>query len=122
MAKRRSKAMESHKAAKRETMLASAKALFVTNGYDATTIRQIVDHAGTSIGNCYFYFQDKDAILLAIIEQTNEEIVSEVETAIADLPIGPVRLAVAIYAGMLATLKRQDIARVAAVEAKHPVV
>lgn len=106
----------------RAELLKTARRLFVTNGYDATSIREIVNQAGTSIGNCYFYFPDKAAILLAIVEETVKEIALEVESVVGDLPYGPERLALAVYSGALASLKRKDLARVAAVEAKHPKV
>ncbi len=109
-----------HKESMRASMLVTAKRLFVANGYDNTTMREIVKQAGTSIGNCYFYFSDKAAILLAIIEEIVIEIAAEVEAIGGQYPTGSTRMAVCVYCGVQALLKRKDIARVAAVEAKHP--
>src|SRR5262249_49795730 len=50
------------------------------------------------------------------------EIVGEIEATVGDIANGPIRLALNTYFGILAAMKRSDIARVAAVEAKHPAV
>ena len=55
---------------RREEILQAAKKLFLTEGYNATTIRRIADHVGVSAPTLYVYFQDKDAIMLALCDQT----------------------------------------------------
>jgi len=41
--------------------------LFSTQGYRATTLRQIAERAGTSVGNIYHHFPNKDAIYQRLI-------------------------------------------------------
>ena len=55
---------------RREEILQAAKELFLHEGYDATTIRKIADRVGVSAPALYLYFADKEAILIALCDQT----------------------------------------------------
>jgi AcrR family transcriptional regulator len=55
---------------RRDEILAAAKELFLTEGYAATTIRKIADRVGVSAPALYLYFSDKEAIMLALCDQT----------------------------------------------------
>jgi AcrR family transcriptional regulator len=55
---------------RRDEILAAAKELFLDEGYAATTIRKIADRVGVSAPALYLYFADKEAILLALCDQT----------------------------------------------------
>jgi AcrR family transcriptional regulator len=55
---------------RREEILQAAKELFLQVGYDATTIRKIADRVGVSAPALYLYFADKEAILIALCDQT----------------------------------------------------
>ena len=55
-------------------MLDSALTLFVTNGYDATSIDDIASQAGLTKGAVYFYFKDKLSLLHALLERTEAEL------------------------------------------------
>jgi AcrR family transcriptional regulator len=111
---------EARKAAMRAGLMAAACKLFAEQGYEATTLQQIVQEAHTSIGNCYFYFANKEAILLAIAAELRQEIARKIDCAIEPLPLGPGLLAVAVYVGSLAVLERPEVARFALSDAAHP--
>ncbi|MDQ7065445.1 MAG: TetR/AcrR family transcriptional regulator [candidate division KSB1 bacterium] len=51
---------------KRDEILRAAKKLFLEQGYEKTSVRQIVEEANTSMGNLYHHFPDKWSILKAI--------------------------------------------------------
>ncbi len=108
------------KAEMRAGILAAAARLIAANGYAATTVQQIVREAGTSVGNCYFYFPDKAALFLALLEEISAEIGRAVDAALAQVPPGPAQLAVAVYTGVTALLERGDLAGVILVEANQP--
>jgi AcrR family transcriptional regulator len=55
---------------RREEILSAAGELFLRDGYEATTIRRIADVVGVSAPALYLYFKDKDAIMLALCDQT----------------------------------------------------
>ena len=102
---------EARKAAVRTHLIEAATRLFSAQGYEATTLQQIVKEAQTSIGNCYFYFPNKESLLLTIAENLRQEIAQKIDEAIAPLPLGPDLLAVAVYTGVLAVLERAEVAR-----------
>ena len=55
---------------RRDEILTAAKKLFLREGYNATTIRRIADEVGVSAPALYLYFKDKEAIMLALCDQT----------------------------------------------------
>src|SRR4051812_32147494 len=66
-------------AARRGEILAAAKRLFLTEGYERTTIRKIAATVGVSAATLYLYFPDKDAILRAIAESTFNALLARLE-------------------------------------------
>ncbi|GAA2373728.1 hypothetical protein Cme02nite_02560 [Catellatospora methionotrophica] len=48
----------------RERILAAACALFAEQGYDATSVQQVVDRAGVTKGGLYHYFGAKEDLLV----------------------------------------------------------
>lgn len=56
------------------SVLDSALTLFVTNGYDATSMDDIAGQAGLTKGAVYFYFKDKLSLLQALLERTEAEL------------------------------------------------
>jgi len=56
------------------SVLDSALTLFVTNGYDATSMDDIAGNAGLTKGAVYFYFKDKLSLLHALLERTEAEL------------------------------------------------
>jgi len=54
---------------KRERLLRAAEALFATKGFSRTQISEVALKAGTGISTFYRYFDDKPALLSALIKQ-----------------------------------------------------
>lgn len=52
---------------KREEIVAAARALFTAEGYDATPMSRLAKEAGVAANTVYWYFRDKDAVLLAVL-------------------------------------------------------
>jgi len=78
---------------RREEILQAAKELFLEEGYDHTTIRRIADRVGISAPALYLYFEDKEALMLALCDQTFGhlmEAIDEIERTIGD-PLQRVR-------------------------------
>jgi len=73
MAPRRRQAEKSE--ASVEAILDSALDLFSNQGFRATTLRQIADRAGLSVGNIYHHFPNKKAIYQRLIERYWERLV-----------------------------------------------
>jgi AcrR family transcriptional regulator len=60
-------------------MLSAAIEIAARDGYEATTISQIIADAGVSRPTFYDYFADKDACLLSAIAAVNEHLLAQVE-------------------------------------------
>jgi AcrR family transcriptional regulator len=73
---------------RRDEILIAAKELFLREGYEATTIRRIADVVGVSAPALYLYFRDKDAIMLALCDQTFASLI-EVMEAMEQQPLSP---------------------------------
>lgn len=52
----------------RQQILDAARAVFVTSGYEATSIREVARRAGISHGTIYLHFRDKDDLLFQVSE------------------------------------------------------
>jgi AcrR family transcriptional regulator len=73
---------------RRDEILIAAKELFLREGYEATTIRRIADVVGVSAPALYLYFKDKDAIMLALCDQTFGSLIELME-AMEQQPLTP---------------------------------
>ncbi len=57
----------------REKILEAAERCFCENGYYEATIRKLAAAAQVSIGSFYFYFKDKDELLIEVYRRQNEK-------------------------------------------------
>ena len=69
----------------RQHILDTALDLFVTNGYDSTTMRDIAAAADCSLGLAYRYFDSKEALVLMLYQRMSAETVTQIE----QLPAAP---------------------------------
>lgn len=105
---------EKVRATARARIMNAAKALFAERGYDRTTMADIVREAGTSIGNAYFYFSNKEDLLTSLMEEGVHATWARADEVIANVEPGPARVAVAVHSntvGFLTTNK--DLTRIA---------
>ncbi|MGH3144483.1 MAG: TetR/AcrR family transcriptional regulator [Rubrobacter sp.] len=58
--------------ARREQIVEAAVRVFAEKGFRRATTREVAREAGVSEGTIYNYFEDKDAILMAILDRMNE--------------------------------------------------
>ena len=56
--------------------------LFRRRGFEETTMREIAAEAGVATGAAYYYFDSKDAIVLAFYDQAQRELEPLLETAL----------------------------------------
>ncbi len=50
-----------------------AKGLFLTTGYERTTVQDICEQAGVAKGTFFYYFATKEAVLRAIFTEWAEQ-------------------------------------------------
>lgn len=103
---------ERARADRRARILGAARKLFLRRGYEVTTMRDVAAGAGTSIGNLYFYFEDKEALLEALLAETRQPTWEWADALSDTLPPGPIRLAVLLYTNAITLLgPTQDLTR-----------
>ena len=71
-------------AAAKDRLYAVAIGLIATRGYEATTLRDIANKAGVSVGLLYRYFPSKQAVVIALYD----ELSSDYERQAANMPAG----------------------------------
>jgi len=67
----------------RARILEAAMELFRRKGFEETTMREIASQAGMAIGAAYYYFDSKDAIVLAFYDQAQAEMLPQLEETLA---------------------------------------
>src|SRR5271155_1992743 len=65
------------------TILDVAGNLFAKVGVEATTMTAIAARSNTSIGGLYYYFPDKNSIVLALLQQSDRAFETEWKSLIA---------------------------------------
>src|SRR5579871_5093270 len=60
-----------------ETALKAATDLFASQGYPATTMRDIARESGLGLGALYYYFESKEEIVLRFYERINLQVQEE---------------------------------------------
>ena len=58
----------------RRRILAAALRTFREKGFDQATMRQVAAEAKVALGAAYYYFDSKDAIVMAFYEQAQQEL------------------------------------------------
>lgn len=101
----------------RERFIRAARHRFATQGYAATTTREIVADAESSMGNLYFYFKDKEGVLRAVLQEATQEAARTIDAAIARATPGPAQLAIAVITGVESLLVEPELARIVFTEA-----
>lgn len=77
---------------RRNEILAAARQLFVTEGFETVTTRKLAERAGISQTGLYVYFQSKEEILEALCRDTFEKLVEGIQRVEAETELGPARL------------------------------
>lgn len=54
---------------KRDEIVVAALALFLTQGYDGTSVRGIMNRAGGEVGLFYYYFKNKDDVFDSVLDR-----------------------------------------------------
>ncbi len=66
----------------RTRILEAALAVFRERGFERSTMREIASEAGVAVGAAYYYFESKDAIVMAFYERSQSEMSAQIETAL----------------------------------------
>jgi AcrR family transcriptional regulator len=70
---------QTQKEATRNKVIAAARQLFDTQGYQGTTIREIASHAGVSVGSVFTTFASKGDILSEVMAERLDRLYAEID-------------------------------------------
>ena len=82
----------------RESILAAARDLFVSEGYRNVSMRKIADRIEYSPAAIYSYFASKDDIFFALAEEGFRHLANHVQAAVSDVPEPLARLRRGLWA------------------------
>lgn len=85
---------------RRRELMDAARELFVKVGYEQTSVSDVVKHIGVAQGTFYWYFQSKDEILTAIMQEIVDRYFSLVEAIAAEPGHGAIEKLKLIEAGI----------------------
>jgi AcrR family transcriptional regulator len=68
---------QAHLDARRQQIIDAARARFATHGFARTSMTDLVEASGLSVGAIYRYFKGKDQIVAAICEQASQALPAE---------------------------------------------
>ena len=75
---------QSKSEATRNRILTAALEIFRERGFEAATMRDIASAAEMSLGAAYYYFDSKDAIVMAFYEQAQKEMAPAIERVLEE--------------------------------------
>lgn len=90
---------------KADAIKSAAKELFASQGYAATTTRQIASAVSMEAGSLYYHFDSKNEILALILSEGNERLLKaadEIVTAQPEDPVEALRLLIRAHVRILA--------------------
>jgi AcrR family transcriptional regulator len=76
---------QSQKEATRQKVIAAARDLFDTHGYQGTTIREIARHAGIAVGSVFTTFASKGEILSEVMQARLDPLYAELDRVVPHL-------------------------------------
>lgn len=80
------KVTDQYRESKRQQILEAAQRVFIRLGYQAATMKDVVEESGLSRGGVYLYFSSTEEMLLALIEEIDRGNDSQVEELLAQYP------------------------------------
>jgi AcrR family transcriptional regulator len=111
----RNPATKPRKAASQERSRATVAALveatariLVSEGFDKASTNRIAEVAGVSVGSLYQYFPGKEALVVAVVERHNREIMQVVRRVLAEVAALPVEKAIRRLVAMAIEAHRVD--------------
>jgi len=69
---------------KRAKIIAAARDLFLSDGFDRSSVDAVAAKAGVSKRTVYDYYGDKQSLLLAVVEETSLAVLEMIKQGIAD--------------------------------------
>src|SRR5260370_17032628 len=83
------KVSEEYRQARRAQILAAARGCFIRQGFQETSMADLLAEAGLSSGAVYNYFSSKEEMIVAIAEENIGQVISGLRTSPTPPPPAP---------------------------------
>jgi AcrR family transcriptional regulator len=93
LTKPRKSASQDRSRATVDVLVAATARILVKEGFDRASTNRIAETAGVSIGSLYQYFPGKEALVAAVIDRHNEDLMQIVSAAVAEVASQPLGIA-----------------------------
>jgi AcrR family transcriptional regulator len=77
-----------------DALIEATARILVREGFDKASTNRIAEEAGVSVGSLYQYYPGKEALVAAVIDRHNQEIMQVVRGALAEVASQPIEKAV----------------------------
>src|SRR5215469_5687650 len=77
-----------------KALLDATARILIAEGFDKASTNRIAEVAGVSVGSLYQYFPGKEALVAAVIERHQQQIMQTVRGELAEVLVQPVQNAV----------------------------
>jgi len=77
-----------------DALVEATARILIREGFDKASTNRIAEVAGVSVGSLYQYFPGKEALVAAVIDRHNQDIMQVVHRALAEVALQPVEAAV----------------------------
>jgi AcrR family transcriptional regulator len=77
-----------------DALVEATARILVREGFDKASTNRIAEVAGVSVGSLYQYFPGKEALVAAVIDRHNQDIMQVVHRALAEVAAQPIETAV----------------------------
>src|SRR5689334_18851006 len=77
-----------------DALIDATARILVREGFDDASTNHIAETAGVSIGSLYQYYPCKEALVAAVIDRHNRQLIQIVRDALADVAVAPIETAV----------------------------
>jgi AcrR family transcriptional regulator len=92
-------------------VLLHARDAFVMNGYHGTTVRDIAKRLGQTVPAIYYHYENKQAVLMALLTRSMDDLLGRCAQAEAEAPDDPVkRLSMLVRCIVLYVANRREMA------------
>lgn len=88
--KPRKNALQERSRATVDALVEATARVLLREGFEKTSTNRIAETAGVSVGSLYQYFPGKEALVAAVIERHNEQIMGLVRTTLAEITDMPI--------------------------------
>ncbi|RMF33991.1 MAG: TetR/AcrR family transcriptional regulator [Chloroflexi bacterium] len=110
---------EESKSSLRQRILEEAARLFVTQGYDGISMREIAEAVGVSKAGLYYHFRDKEDLLLAVLTAYLDEVERLIQEARRQNATAREQVAQFLRGIFAQPLEKRAIIRLASQEMAH---